>query len=230
MPGKVTPGLLSDVLACLVDLLQRPLDRILHHGHAAPHGVLGDPQPFNDEDVDLPVRTLALLFCLAKDLLAPLPGLGEDPALGDKSIRPVTGNLDDPGALFLSLADDSLSFLDDPLRLLDLVGNGNTELIHQGEELFLFNHHARAERHTLANADQFFEPVNKVEDVCCAVLLGWRCAAICHQVPRGRGIVSVHDAVKYSHILSEALDSLLSGCLAMLRLSSTPPSPGRSAS
>jgi hypothetical protein len=156
------------------------LDRVFHHRHATADGILNELELLDDEDVDLAMRALTVLFGCPQDILAALPGFLDDAMLGNQGIGAIACDLDDPGALILGFADDPLALLDDPLGLLDLIRHGHPELIDKRQELLFLHHHAPAEGNTFADAHQLLEPVDQVEYVCAAVLLYLWCSALRH--------------------------------------------------
>src|SRR5579884_2073844 len=122
-------------------------------------------------DVNLAHRALDLLFGLPKDVLAALARLIEDALLGDDVLGALARPLQDLRRLALRLGDDPLPLLDDAPRLLDLVRDGDAELVHEREEFLFLNHDPAAEGDALADPDQLLEPVDEVEDIHGPVVL-----------------------------------------------------------
>src|SRR6476661_8129372 len=77
----------------------------------------------------------------------------------------LAGLAHDRDRLLMRLGDNRLALANDPLGLLDLIWNGNPELVDQRQELVLLDHDLAVKRHALAETDQLLEAVEQVEDV-----------------------------------------------------------------
>jgi len=174
------PASAADGILCGFHRFQRLLDCVFHHGHATPYGGLDQFDLLHDEYIDFAPRTLMLLFGLAKEVFTSLPGLEQNPILGDQPLGLTLGALDDASGFVLRLADDTLSFLDDALCLLDFIWNGLSQLIDKCEEFLLLDHDPGTEGNPLAYSDKFFQPIDKIQNVCGSIRLNVLPAAVIH--------------------------------------------------
>jgi hypothetical protein len=163
--------LAADGVAGLGDLVDGSLDGVFHDGHAAMDSIFDELELFEDEDIDLAAGTLPFFLGGAEDLLAEHAGFGDDAVLGNEIIGTITGDLQDARAFILGFADDPLALADDALGLADFVGNGGPELVDEVEEVVFLNHDSPAEGNPFANADEFFDSVDKIDDVGRPILL-----------------------------------------------------------
>src|SRR5215211_7299184 len=99
------------------------------------------------------------------DVLGRALGLLGDLLLGDQLLLALPGLLDDPLGLALGLGQHLLPFLDDPARLLDLLGDRRAHLIEDVVDLLLVHTHLIGQRDRLGVVDGVVQLVDEHEDV-----------------------------------------------------------------
>ena len=179
--------LFADGVAGFDNLIDSAFHGVFHDCHAAPDRILHQLKLLEDKDVDRAACSISVFLGGAEDLFGMRPGLGDDAMLRDEIIGPITGDLQDAGALVLGLTQNALALPDHALCLPDLVWNRGSQLIDECEKVLFFDHDAATEGDALADSNKFFEAIDKVENVGGAVLR-WRwCAALCHAyAPKSR--------------------------------------------
>src|SRR5215211_2006236 len=99
------------------------------------------------------------------DLLGSALGLLVDLLVGDQARLLVACLLDDPLGLALGLREHLLALLDDPARLLDLLGDRGTHLIEEVVDLLAIHANLVRERHGPGVVDQIVQLVYEDQNV-----------------------------------------------------------------
>src|SRR3712207_6837540 len=136
---------------------------------------------------DLPLAGARVL----DDVLGRALGLLGDLLLGDELRLAVARLLDDALRLALGLRQHLLALLDDPARLLDLLGDRRAHLVEDVVDLLLAHAHLVGERDLLRVVDEVVQLVDQYEDVHVAPGAGFVSApalpACAAPPPPGRG-------------------------------------------
>ena len=88
-----------------------------------------------------------------------------DLLVGDQARLLLAGLLDDPLGLALGLGEHLLALLDDPARLLDLLGDRGAHLVEEVVDLLAIHAHLIGQRDRPGVVDQVVELVYEDEDV-----------------------------------------------------------------
>src|SRR5205823_12099152 len=111
-----------------------------------------------DDQVRLPLRVLDHLRGMALSS-------AQDLVLGHGLFGALVGARHDPGRLRVSLGDDALLLPHGPVRLLDLVGEVEADLVDQLHQLVLVEHHLRREWDVTRVLDEVLETVKQLVDL-----------------------------------------------------------------
>jgi hypothetical protein len=145
---------------------------IVEHGDALLDALQGPHEVVLETDQD-PDR---VLVGAAPDLVGIGVGLGDDPpalvfgrlgqaAFADEERRLLLGPGDDPLRLLVRALQDPLALLVDPLRLADLLGDRDPELVDEAQSRVLVDDDVVREGQLLAVRDQRLEPLDQEDDV-----------------------------------------------------------------
>jgi hypothetical protein len=99
------------------------------------------------------------------DVLGGALSLLGDLLLGDQPLLSLAGLLDDALGLALGLRQHIQAFLDDPPRLLDLLGDRRPHLVQDVVDLLLVHAHLIGQRDRLGVVDKIVKFVNQYEDI-----------------------------------------------------------------
>src|SRR3954463_5346627 len=99
------------------------------------------------------------------DVLRGALGLPRDLLLADELLLALTGLLDDALGLALGLGEHLLALLDDPARLLDLLGDGGAHLVEDVVDLLLVHAHGVRQRNRFRVVDEVVQLVDEYQDV-----------------------------------------------------------------
>src|SRR5216683_516487 len=110
-------------------------------------------------------RRFAALVRLGLARLQRLDTTPKDLVLRSRLLGPFVGAGHDPRRLGVRLADDSLLLRYGPVRLLDLVGKIEAELVDELHDLVFVDHHLRRQRNVSGVLDQVLEPVKNLVDL-----------------------------------------------------------------
>src|SRR4051794_40783448 len=99
------------------------------------------------------------------DVLRRALGLAGDLLLGDELLLALARLLDDPLGLALGLGEHLLALLDDPARLLDLLGDRGAHLIEDVVDLLLVHAHGVRQRDRFRVVDEVVQLVDEYQDV-----------------------------------------------------------------
>ncbi len=108
---------------------------------------------------------IGLALRVAHDLRRMSLGATEDLVLGNRFLGALVRARHDAGRLGVSLADDALLLRDRPVRLLDLVGEVEADLVDQLHHLVLVDHHLRREGNVASVLDEVLETVQQLVDL-----------------------------------------------------------------
>src|SRR3954462_9460131 len=103
------------------------------------------------------------------DVLGGALGLLGDLLLGGQLRLALAGLLEDPLGLALGLGQHLLTLLDDPARLLDLLGDRGAHLVEDVVDLLLVHAHGVRERNRLCVVDEVVQLVDQYQDVHLAL-------------------------------------------------------------
>src|SRR2546423_7816493 len=99
------------------------------------------------------------------DVLGRALGLLGDLLLAHQALLALARVLDDPFGLLLGLREHLLALLDDPARLLDLLGDRRAHLVEDVVDLLLVDPHLVSQGHGLCVVHQVVELVYQYEDI-----------------------------------------------------------------
>src|SRR6476620_4570799 len=164
-PVRLRDFLPADVLAGLAHDRDRLLERFVDQGEPVPHRLLDLVELLERVRVDLAHDAIALVVRVLQDLLTLEARLVQNAFLRDEIFGTLASCIEDASGFLMRLSDDCLALANDPLGLLDLIWNGDPELVDQRQELVLLDHDLAVKRHALAETDQLLEAVEQIEDV-----------------------------------------------------------------
>src|SRR3954471_9171115 len=121
------------------------------------------------------------------DVLGGALGLLGDLFVADELVLALARLLDDPLGLALGLGEHLLALLDDPARLLDLLGDRRPHLVEDVVDLFLVHAHLVGQRDRLGVVDQIVELVYEDEDVHGRPLFRQRASSSFRRAATGAG-------------------------------------------
>jgi len=100
------------------------------------------------------------------DNLSPMPlRTSEDLVLRRRFLGPLVGTRHDARGLGVRLGDDPLLLRHRPVRLLDLIGQIEAELVDELHDLVFIHHHLRRERDVTRVLDQVLKAVKQLVDL-----------------------------------------------------------------
>src|SRR3954462_11903837 len=111
------------------------------------------------------------------DVLRRALGLAGHLLLGDQLLLTLARLLDDALGLALGLGEHLLTLLDDPARLLDLLGDRGAHLVEDVVDLLFVHAHGVRERHALRVVDEVVQLVDQYQDVHGAPVFRYRPSA-----------------------------------------------------
>src|SRR3954449_12605744 len=150
---------------------------------------------------DLPLAGAGIL----DDVLGRALGLLDNLLLARELRLALARLLDDPLGLALGLGEHLLTLLDDPARLLDLLGDRRAHLVEDVVDLLLVDTNLVRERDLLRVVHEVVELVDEDEDIHGKSACGSLTRELFLQAPRNsRGHVAADVAAERGHVLDPA--------------------------